>query len=151
MRNLLCPITFVTVATSLLIALAISLLTVFGSRPALPPLLQGVTAGGGYWGSCPPETKEFAHWEASQPAISPEFNHRLAEAIPIGSNEKHLTEMLSHQGFRMLPACQKDQFIKSAEFEQHGGLSPLTAMVFWKIDDLGRIVWTKGFVRYTAL
>jgi hypothetical protein len=48
-------------------------------------------------------------------------------------------------GFENLPPCEGDITIHVAVFRQHGGLYPMTAFAYWKIDDR-KIVWTKGFV-----
>jgi len=107
-------------------------------RP-LPPLLQKVTAGGGYWGACPPEAFEPL-------ALSPELNQRLAVQFPPGTTEEDLTRDLAAQGFRRLENCKGDDSIRSMAF----GTNAMRAAVFWKADE-GRLVWTKGFVFYNSL
>jgi hypothetical protein len=126
-----------------------------GSKPSLPPLLRNVTAGGGWWGACPPETPEYSQERAGRPlAVSPELDLRLAEQFPAGSSERRLVDALRTQGFELMAPCKNEQSIRVAAFVQHGGglLSyPITANVYWKVDQSGNIVWTKGFVRYTGL
>jgi hypothetical protein len=126
-----------------------------GPKPPLPPLLQNVTAGGGWWGACPPDTPNAAAAQEGRPlAISPELDHRLAESFPLGSSETKLLDMLRTEGFELLPPCKVDASIHVAEFTQHGGgvlAYPMTADIYWKVDEHGDILWTKGFVRYLAL
>jgi hypothetical protein len=126
-----------------------------GPQPPLPPLLQNVTAGSGWWGACPPETAEEARLRDLSPlALSPELDERVARSFPIGSSEMVLVDTLRAQGFELRPSCKGDQSIHAAEFEQHPhGLLPypLTAKVFWKVDSAGNIEWTKAFVRYSGL
>ena len=123
--------------------------------PPLPPLLRNVSAGGGWWGSCPPETSnaEVAYKDRTL-AISPELDQRLSVSFPPGSNEKALVAELESQGFKLLSHCRGDTSIHAAAFNQRGGslfAYPLTANVFWKVDDDGHILWTRGFVRYNGL
>lgn len=126
-----------------------------GPKPPLPSLLQNVSAGGGWWGACPPQTEEEARLREGRPiAISPELNERLARQFPAGTMESVLTDALSSQSFSLLLPCKGDNSIRVAGFQQQGGglLSPpITAEVYWKVDQSGAIVWTKGFVRYTDL
>ena len=73
-----------------------------GPQPRLPPLLTDVTAGGGWWGACPPETTEEPHLREGEPlALSPELDQRLAQAFPPGSSEKQLLRTLREQGFEV--------------------------------------------------
>lgn len=124
-------------------------------KPPLPPLLKNASAKGGLWGACPSDAKGDAGVPEARPlALSPELNQRLAQTFPVGSSEARLVEALRQQGFEMLPPCHSDPSVRAAAFTQHGGgvLSyPLTASVFWKVDNSGNVVWTKGFVRYTGL
>jgi hypothetical protein len=126
-----------------------------GPTPPLPPLLQNVTAGGGWWGACPPETPEAAVAREGRPlALSPELNQRLGQSFPPGTSDTRLVDTLRAQGFEILSPCKADAFIHVAAFTQHGGgvLSyPMTANIYWKVDERGNILWAKGFVRYIAL
>lgn len=122
-----------------------------GSHPRLPPLLRKVTDGGGYSGplaACPYRP---AGLENLPLALSPELTERLQQEFPAGSSGGHLGEVLSQMGFSLLPPCNDDPSIGRAEFKQSGGPYPLSAWVFWKVDDHGTIVWTKGVVRYIGL
>jgi len=147
------------VAAGCLIGGTVVLGVLFGAwsapKPPLPALLKNVTAGGGWWGACPPVTPEEARAQSGRPlALSPELNQRLAQSFPSGSNEKRLSDALNAQGFELLPPCKSDPSIRVAAFNQHGGgllFPPLVANVFWKADGAGNIVWTKGFARYVAL
>jgi hypothetical protein len=143
----------------LLVGVVLAFTTMFvgcqRSKPQLPPLLENVSANGGQWGACPSEAEGGARLPEARPlALSPELNLRLAQVFPAGSSEKHLVETLKQQGFELLPPCSSDTYIHAAAFTQHGGgllSNPLTASVFWKVDESGNVVWTKGFVRYTGL
>src|SRR5580692_11453522 len=71
-----------------------------GPKPILPPLLENVTAGGGWWGACPAETTEEARLREGRPlALSPELDQRLVKAFPSGSSERLLVDALRVQGF----------------------------------------------------
>jgi hypothetical protein len=130
------------------------------SRPTqsnLPPLLQNITAGGGWGSACPPcdetEAKWFALW-GGKLGISPEFSQRLQGEYPPGSDEEELIQALKKQGFRISATCKCDQSIRIAEFYAKGeGFLPYSAgaHAFWKRDNAGRIIWTKGFVFYEGL
>jgi hypothetical protein len=110
--------------------------------PDLPPLLQNVTTTGGWWGACPPEG------DGHQPlALSPELNWRLQDQFPPGTNEQQLLRALSDQGFTQIASCENDPTIHAAAFLQGN----VRARVYWKSDDAGSIVWTKGFVFYVSL
>src|SRR6185503_1937994 len=81
------------------IALAISACS--ESTATLPPLLRGVSEGGGSrWGACPPRNAEEARLvEAVELKVSPELEARLAESFAVGSREGELLETLRAQGF----------------------------------------------------
>ena len=138
---------------------AVALAAIFaswaGPKPPLPALLRNVSAGGGWWGACPPETPAEAQEQQGRPvAVSPELNRRLAELFPSGSSERTLVDALRSQGFELMLSCKGDLSIHIAAFVQHGtGLlsHPMTAEIYWKTDEADNIVWTKGFVRYVGL
>ncbi len=117
----------------------------------IPEILRGVSAGGGYWGACPPP-----QWvpKNDRLAISPEFNDRLAARYPAGSPESRLIEDLTRQGFKDSGGCESAPSIRFLTFHAEGiGLvvSAITAQAYWQADPQSRIVWTKGFVAYTGL
>jgi hypothetical protein len=130
----------------LLGAYALALLV--GCSSGIPEILQGVTAGGGYWGACPRP-----HEEQDRPlAISPELNARLSSRFPPGTAETTLTNALAGMGFRPSGSCDEDRTIRSLRFDKRGsGLVDVTAVVYWQADSQGKILWTKGFVAYTSL
>lgn len=126
--------------------------------PPLPPLLKNVSGTGGWWGACPPMTENEAHLKDGAPlALSPELGRRLMQLFPPGTNERRLVENISAQGFKTMGPCQGDNSIRSASFiQKDGGILafptlPITAEVFWKVDQESNVVWTKGFVRFTGL
>lgn len=89
-----------------------------------------------------------------QLALSPELNARLAANFPAGSREETLIESLNQQGFTVTGQCASDPSIRIASYDAKGsGFVPheTHAQVYWQADSAGRIVWTKGFVRYTGL
>jgi len=114
----------------------------------IPDILQGVTAGGGYWGACPRPPEE-----QNRPlALSPEFNARLASKFPPGTAETTLTSALAGMGFRSSGSCEADQTIRILRFDKRGsGLVDVTAVVYWQANPEDKILWTKGFVAYTSL
>lgn len=126
-----------------------------GPKPPLPPLLRDVSAGGGWWGACPPENPDDARMQEGGLALSPELNQRLSRSFPPGSSEMKMMKALRLQGFQLLSSpCKNDHSIHLARFTQVGGgmlVYPITAEVFWKVDPTGSIVWTKGFVMYLGL
>jgi hypothetical protein len=111
------------------------------THPTLPPLLRDVSAGGGWWGACPPEGDG-----RRELALSPELNRRLEDQFPPGTSEQRLIRVVSDQGFHRAASCQSDPTIHIATF----GRPDMRAAVYWKSDDAGSIVWTKGFVFYIA-
>jgi hypothetical protein len=126
------------------------------STTPLPPLLQKATAGSGWSSACPSRNeKEQKMIETTgQFAVSPEVEQRLRDQFPPGSNESRLIAALTTQGFKQEAPCETDQTIQRASFFRKGtGILPydIGATVYWKIDEQGRIVWTKGFVAYGGL
>ncbi len=114
-------------------------------EPPTPVLLRGVGAGGGYASACPPLRPD------AKLALSPELNVRLLREFPPGTAEAHLLEELVKMGFSRPRACEGDSTTRSAFFQQHGGSLrhfAMAANVFWKVDDSGVLVWTKGFVSF---
>lgn len=132
---------------------AVLVLGVSACSSNVPELLRGASAGGGYWGACPPP-KEIGARTSLSLALSPEFNSRLAAEFPPGSAEKDLIATLRHQGFQPAGTCPTDARIKIWGFHAEGsGFSgpAITAQAYWQADSQDRVVWTKGFVAYTGL
>ena len=128
-------------------AIALSLVLLPGCGSAnFPEILRGVTAGGGWWGACPRREDEQNH----PLALSPELNDRLVGRFPPGSSEGDLINALTSQGFKRAGSCEAERSIKYLGYDEKGtGLPSVTAEVYWRVDSTGRIVWTKGFIRYT--
>lgn len=135
-----------TIMSVILLTVTASMAVSCGSN--LPPLLQDVSAAGGWYGGCPRDTEE-----AAQPlALSPELNSRLRKLFPPGSSSNRLQALLLSQGFTIGAACAADTSIKTASFLQKKYfLYQLQADVFWKVDRQKRVVWTEGFVYYDGL
>lgn len=124
-------------------------------KPETPPLLIGAHAtGGSSNGWCPPDDEDFP---GSQPETgSPEIERRLAKGFPPGSSEAALVQYLHGQGFKRMAPCANDPSIRRANFFQHsgGGLFgpyPAFAVVGWKVDADGRVVWTRAEISFTGL
>jgi hypothetical protein len=118
--------------------------------PPAPPLLQHVTAAGGWLGACPARSEQEAAERAkSGEALSPELNLRLAQQFPPGSPEATLVRSLAAQGFKPLEPCRNDATIRSAHFSglTRGALFAINAVVYWKTEN-DTLVWTKGFVSF---
>lgn len=122
-----------------------------------PRLLQDVTAGSGYASACPPDSatdkKTLEIWKG-QLAISPEFDQRLRNEFPPGTDSNTLINSLTAQGFVLAGVCKNEPTIQIATFYQKGqGFLPYDtfAQVFWKTNEQGRIIWTKGLVSYSGL
>ena len=126
------------------------------NQKSVPPILRGATAHGGWWGACPPssETEVETRRIMRELAVSPEFNSRLESGFPPGSSEQAFIDSLTGQGFVLSGRCKADSTVRIASFHADGSgfLAYATnAQVYWQADADGRIVWTKGFVRYTGL
>lgn len=122
--------------------------------PPTPALLKGASAGNGSWNSmgCPPKPGD-EHWVARE-SHAPLVEERLARQFPPGTSAARLSAALAKMGFRPLGACDEDLSIDRAVFQQTGGgiLRPtIWALVAWKVDANGRVVWTKADVSYTGL
>jgi hypothetical protein len=142
-------------ALLLVVPLSGILVACSSSKMIVPPILQGARAQGGWWGACPPsnQTEVDSIKAMRQLALSPEFNVRLRNDFPPGSPEQTLVDSLQRQGFREAGSCKSDPSIKVATFYAKGtGLLPYAtiAEAYWQTDG-DRIVWTKGFVRYSGL
>lgn len=126
--------------------------------PPTPKILQRVTAGRGGWASagCPPASELERNLEkGDQEASSPELSGRLRSKFPPGTPSKTLISYLSAQGFSSPTVCGGDRSIFRMSFNQAGGSPlgpfPIFAVVAWKQDDQGLVVWTKGQVSFTGL
>ncbi len=88
-------------------------------------------------------------------AISPDLQQRLEQQFPPGTSEDALAHALHEQGFSAVGApCKNEPSIHASGFQQYaeGVLShPMTASVFWKVDEAGKIQWIKGSVAFTGL
>ncbi|MCX4164353.1 MULTISPECIES: hypothetical protein [Paraburkholderia] len=85
---------------------------------------------------------------------SPELDARLNAGFPPGTDDLKLKRTLTEQGFRVDGACKTDGSIHIAGFFRKGvGLLSydVSAQIYWKVDQVGHIVWTKGFVMYIGL
>jgi hypothetical protein len=109
---------------------------------------------GGYWGACPSPDGDDARTKYGGLALSPRLEARLQEQFPPGTPEAKLVAALADQKFVMLSQCDEDRSVRRAGFtEKSGGVAfyPMTAKVYWKVDDSNRVVWTHGFVAFTGL
>jgi hypothetical protein len=85
-------------------------------------------------------------------AEAPEFNSRLRQEFPLGTDDASVVSKLTRMGFRILASCDTDPSIRIARFDQTGAsLYPLTARVYWKVGRHKEVVWVRGFVSYTGL
>jgi hypothetical protein len=112
---------------------------------AAPRLLWHLPARGG--DACPRSL-----WPRDPPAGAAEFNARLLDRFPLGSEETELIGYLTSIGFQMIAPCDLDPTIHGAFFKQK---IPGPTFVFyqdakvqWKVDPEGGIVWIRGFVTY---
>ena len=80
--------------------------------------------------------------------MSPEFNARLERRYPPGSADTILVSELTAAGFKSAGVCKSDPNIKILAFDDKVTIPNVVAEVYWQTDSNGRIVWTKGFVRY---
>ena len=83
------------------------------------------------------------------------MEQRLDREFPPGTAEEKLLTSLREQGFQVMAPCDGDTTIYCAVFAQKGGGGlwgpyPIFATIAWKIDSLGRIVWSKANVSYTG-
>src|SRR5438093_13756677 len=100
---------------------------------ALPPLLRGATASGGWYGACPPANESQAAAQAHGEAISPELDARLKEQFPPGTEESKIVRVLGEQGFAPSKECEGDHSIRYSQFRGHSVLAnDVHAAVYWK-------------------
>jgi hypothetical protein len=123
--------------------------------PPTPPLLKDAQAGSGWnSGGCPAHPYDAAFIKGPE-ARSPNVEGRLAQQFPPGTPEQKLVLALQRQGFELAQPCDNDDQIHRAVFRQNGGglwwPYPMFATIAWKVDERGRIVWTKAFVAYAGL
>lgn len=124
--------------------------------PSTPPLLDKVTAVGGWWnGGCPPtDALEAELNEPSREALSPELMERLSTQFPAGSPARRLEQSLKEQGFSIKSPCDDLPAIRLGEFRQSGGgfygPYPVWSQIAWEQDTAGKILWTKGTVAFTG-
>ncbi len=122
----------------------------------LPPLLNKATAGSGWGSACPPgnETDRKKIEAAGKLAVSPEMEQRLKKEFPPGTHNDRLIAALTAQGFTIAAPCETDKTIQQASFfwtESGFHVANVFATVYWKLDERGRVVWTKGFIFYSGL
>lgn len=120
-------------------------------QPPTPTLLRGGIASGGWWsGRCPPEIAQ--RNDRGIEARSPEIEQRLSQDLPPGTKAEALVRLLRIQGFTAVKPCESDPTIWSADFQQKGGgvfgPFPHDAIVVWKVDGKGNLVWTESFLIY---
>lgn len=111
--------------------------------PPLPALVAGASDGNGVGDACGgPIAAD----------VSPEFNRRLAEQFPPGSESDRLVRTLVAQGFRETHApCANDPAIKSAYFcGRYAWRFGPRATVFWKADTDGKLLMTGGALFYVC-
>lgn len=121
--------------------------------PPLPPLLQNATTTGGTTDICEPITLERGSEGTTPDTVShsPEIVARLNRDFPPGSRSDNLRTALLGMGFKMIP-CPGSL---AARFDQKGGngitTMRATAIIIWRADSEGRILWTTGDIAYTGL
>jgi hypothetical protein len=118
------------------------------SNPSLPPLLRGVSSGGGgeFVSPCPDEE---IHISSSAQLLT-----RLNDAVGTLPQERDLVTLLLGQGFSLGPSCKSDPSVRAAGFGQicKGVLCYDTiASVQWKVDETNRVVWMNGYVFHMGL
>jgi hypothetical protein len=120
---------------------------------SLPALLRNLSATGGYTDACPVPKFLETVIPLIAPAEAPEFNARLARLFPAGANESDVVLKLRAMGFQMIGPCKDDPTIRRARFDQRRFgpyLFPLFAGVFWKVDEAGKLEWTRGVIAHTG-
>ena len=126
-----------------------------GTRETLPPLLRHLEAHGGWASACPVPPKLQASVTRLGLADSPELDRRLQVEFPTGTTERDLVTKLQMMGFHTIGHCENDHTIRIARYDQANQPNiflffPMTATVFWKVDENANIVWSNGFVFYTG-
>lgn len=145
-----------TLALFALLAFVIALnpyiLLVFSSeplKPPTPPILTGLntTLGTVHHSGCPP-------WEDFDLRNPGGIESRVEQAFPAGTQQENVTKSLIAQGFKVEPPCSTDRSVRYATFIQSGGgfygPYPAYAVITWKVDAQGHVVWTSGSVAYTG-
>jgi hypothetical protein len=121
--------------------------------PRTPALLEGASAEGSRSsGFCPQRAKQ--EQGVSRESHAPLVETRLAQEFPPGTSGVRLQEALVEMGFVPTDRCAEDSTIHRAIFRQSGGglaRPTIFALVAWKSDPEGRIVWTKANVAYYGL
>jgi hypothetical protein len=84
--------------------------------------------------------------------LSPELNRNLSAQFPPGSSAETFVRSLTQQRFKLTSDCEIDKTIHRAYFmgPTRGAVFDTIAEIYWKTDG-GKIVWTKGFVRFVGL
>ena len=122
--------------------------------PPLPPLLAHASAGGGSTDVCPQANVIEGPPQGVALALSPQLNARLLRQFPPGTDSREIVSTLLVQRFSLAGVCNTDDTIHIAIFNQNSSIRLMWAthaVVYWKVDVRGRIVWTKGFVEYAGL
>ena len=125
--------------------------------PPLPPLLQGASSTGGSNFLCEPDLVSEGVEGTTPDTVShsTEIVGRLNSAFPRGSLAKLLRQSLADQGFEIHDACSPDGSVSFPIFRQRGGNGitsyPAFGTVFWREDELGRLVWSTGDIAFTGL
>jgi hypothetical protein len=120
-------------------------------HPSLPPLLRGSRVSTHRVEICGKQRGG----PFSEILLSPQLEERLSAQFPEGTEEGALTAALASHGFQPpTGACPEDSTIRVSLFSQTGGgllRISTAAHVFWKVDAVGRIVWTHGTVYHEGL
>lgn len=118
-------------------------------KPPTPPILTGLTTklGMEHHSGCPP-------WDDNDLRNYLSIEAKVDRTFPPGTPQEHVNESLTAQGFKVEPPCSTDQSVRYATFIQSGGglygPYPAYAVVTWKVDAQGRVMWTSGSVAYTG-
>ena len=89
-------------------------------------------------------------------ADTPELDRRLKAEFPPGTAETELVTNLQKIGFGAIVSCKDDVTIHIARYDQPPQpdvflFFPMTATIYWKVDENNKVAWSKGFVMYNSL
>ena len=119
-------------------------------KPPTPPLLVGAGSMRArvHHSGCPP----WGDYDLQNPGS---IEDRVEQTFPAGTPQTEVVSSLRRQGFKVEPACASDPAVTFATFRQSGGglygPYPASAVVTWKVDPKGRVIWASGWVAYTGL
>jgi hypothetical protein len=113
---------------------------------APPSLIAGLTDDGLRGAPCPARTLLEQDARKKQGVRPPsQLGERLRRQFPLGSDAALLAAELAQENFTLFTPCPNDPGVLGARWLSRDWSHP-DALVYWRVDDLGRLTFVDGHV-----